>query len=137
MIACCPHMRREAVALGLASWRDNSSPPACRNQASGAMGEGLLKPKQAEEVHYVPEQQPSLRTKLVACLQYGLVSTSITLFNRAVFSVYHFNYPSFVTLVQILVSLVYMYALKWTGYMELGPLSLETSKEVGRRQQGW
>ena len=58
------------------------------------------------------------------------MSTSITLFNRAVFSVYHFNYPSFVTLVQILVSIVYMYALKWGGWMELGSLSLDTAKRV-------
>lgn len=60
----------------------------------------------------------------------GLVSTSITLFNRAVFSVYHFNYPSFVTLVQILVSLVYMYGLNWAGWMELGSLSVATARKV-------
>lgn len=72
----------------------------------------------------------------VACLQYGLVSTSITLFNRAVFSVYHFNFPSFVTLVQIVVSLIYMYALKWTGHMELGAVTAETSRKVGDARRG-
>ena len=33
--------------------------------------------------------------KLTACLSYGTVSVSMTLFNKAVFSIYQFNYPSF------------------------------------------
>ncbi|GAB4824177.1 hypothetical protein N2152v2_011223 [Parachlorella kessleri] len=78
-----------------------------------------------------------LSTRVIACLQYGLVSTSITLFNRAVFSVYHFNFPSFVTLVQILVSLVYMYALKWGGWVDLGSLSLDTAKRVAPLALFW
>lgn len=54
---------------------------------------------------------PSLLTRLLACLQYGFVSVAITLFNRAVFSVYAFNFPSLVTLLQVLVSLVFMCAV--------------------------
>ena len=39
--------------------------------------------------------------KLAACLAYGAVSVSITMFNKAVFSVYHFQYPAFVTTLQV------------------------------------
>ena len=65
-----------------------------------------------------------------------MVSTSITLFNRAVFAVYKFNFPSFVTLIQILVSLVYMYGLNFAGYMELGPIEVATAKRVSRGGAG-
>lgn len=58
-----------------------------------------------------PPSPPSLLTRLTACLQYGFVSVAITLFNRAVFSVYAFNFPSLVTLLQVLVSLIFMCAL--------------------------
>lgn len=33
--------------------------------------------------------------KLTACVSYGAVSVSMTLFNKAVFSIYQFNFPSF------------------------------------------
>ena len=33
--------------------------------------------------------------QLTACLSYGTVSVSMTLFNKAVFSIYQFNFPSF------------------------------------------
>jgi hypothetical protein len=74
---------------------------------------------------------PSLLTRLLACLQYGFVSIAITLFNRAVFSVYHFNYPSTVTLLQILVSLVFMYALRAAGVMQFSSLTLQGARKVG------
>ena len=73
----------------------------------------------------------SLATRLTACLQYGLVSICITLFNRAVFSVYQFNFPSTVTLLQVVVSLVYMYALRAVGRMRFGSLHLATARKVG------
>lgn len=73
---------------------------------------------------------PSLLQRLVACLQYGFVSVAITLFNRAVFSVYHFNYPSTVTLVQILVSLVFMYGLRAAGKMEFGALDRRSARKA-------
>lgn len=75
-------------------------------------------------------REPSLLTRLVACLQYGAVSVSITLFNRAVFSVYSFNFPGFVTLVQIFVSIAFIYALKAAGYMETGRLTMEGARKV-------
>lgn len=73
---------------------------------------------------------PSLLTRLVACLQYGCMSVAITLFNRAVFSVYHFNYPSTVTLLQILVSLLLMYALRAAGFMQFGALDVHTARKA-------
>ena len=44
---------------------------------------------------------PRAATGLAACLAYGTVSVSITLFNKAVFSTYHFEYPAFVTMLQV------------------------------------
>ncbi len=67
----------------------------------------------------------------MVCLQYGSISVAITLFNRAVFSVYHFNYPSTVTLLQILVSLLYMAVLRATGHMRFGHLSMAGARKVG------
>ena len=89
-----------------------------------------------------PSPPTSLLTRLTACLQYGAVSTSITLFNRAVFSVYSFNFPAFVTLVQILVSIVFIYGLQGLGYLEVAGLSVAGARKVshqrrgGRRQRG-
>lgn len=39
---------------------------------------------------------------VAACVLYGTSSVAITFFNKAVFSVFHFHYPVFMTLVQIL-----------------------------------
>lgn len=78
----------------------------------------------------------TLVTRLVACLQYGFVSVAITLFNRAVFSVYHFNYPSVVTLIQILVSLAFMYALRAAGQMEFGALEAAQARKARRSAAG-
>ncbi|KAL4449009.1 hypothetical protein ABPG77_007726 [Micractinium sp. CCAP 211/92] len=77
-----------------------------------------------------PPPPPSLLTRLMACLQYGFVSVAITLFNRAVFSVYAFNFPSLVTLLQVLVSLVFMYALRAAGHMQFGAISLHSARKA-------
>lgn len=73
---------------------------------------------------------PSTSQKLLACLSYGTVSISITLFNKAVFSVYGFRYPNFVTTLQILVSLFYMHLLKSVGMFHFGSLSFKTARQV-------
>ena len=49
--------------------------------------------------------------EVISCLAYGIVSVSITLFNKAIFSVYKFEYPTFVTLVQIVLSIFFMVLL--------------------------
>lgn len=72
----------------------------------------------------------SVQQRAVACLQYGIVSVSITLFNRAVFSVYHFNFPAFVTLVQLVVSIAYIYALKFTNKLRVSDLTWAGARQV-------
>ena len=73
---------------------------------------------------------PNASTKLLACLSYGSVSVSITLFNKAVFSVYGFHYPNFVTTLQILVSILYMNLLKRVGAFQFSPLTARGAKQV-------
>ena len=42
-----------------------------------------------------------LSSPLAPCLAYGAISICITLFNKAVFSVYRFQFPAFVTALQV------------------------------------
>lgn len=73
---------------------------------------------------------PSNAKKLLACLSYGSVSVSITLFNKAVFSVYGFHYPNFVTTLQIVVSILYMHMLRSIGAFRFAPLTARGAKQV-------
>ena len=73
---------------------------------------------------------PSTSKKLLACLSYGTVSVSITLFNKAVFSVYGFHYPNFVTTLQIVVSILYMNLLKGVGLFYFAPLTAKGARQV-------
>ncbi len=68
--------------------------------------------------------------QLSACLSYGAVSVSMTLFNKAVFSVYQFNYPNFVTTLQIIISIVYMLILESFKWLEIEPISMKTALTV-------
>ena len=74
---------------------------------------------------------PPLSRKVAACFSYGAVSVSITLFNKAVFTLYHFPYPCTVTALQILVSLVYMVILQRFKAFDYGRLSFSRAKQVG------
>ncbi len=78
----------------------------------------------------IPEPPPFSR-KLAACLSYGAVSVSITLFNKAVFTVYHFPYPCTVTALQIFVSLLYMVVLQRFRAFDWGRLSFSKAKQAG------
>ena len=64
---------------------------------------------------------------------------SITLFNKAVFSYYHFPYPNLVTTLQITVSLVYMAILARFKVMRFDRLSLDMAKQARLRAlvQSW
>ena len=73
---------------------------------------------------------PSNAKKLLACLSYGSVSVSITLFNKAVFSVYGFHYPNFVTTLQIVVTILYMHMLKRIGVFQFSSLTARGAKQV-------
>lgn len=68
--------------------------------------------------------------KLSACLSYGTVSVSMTLFNKAVFSVYQFNFPNFVTTLQIIISIIYMLILENLRILEIEPISMRTATMV-------
>ncbi len=59
------------------------------------------------------------------------MSISITLFNKAVFSVYKFPFPAFVTTLQISVSIVYMLVLHYARFMDLGTSwSFKTARQA-------
>lgn len=68
--------------------------------------------------------------RLTACLSYGTVSVSMTLFNKAVFSVYQFNFPNFVTTLQIIISIIYMLVLENLRILEIEPISMKTATMV-------
>jgi hypothetical protein len=73
--------------------------------------------------------------KLTACLSYATVSVSMTLFNKAVFSVYQFNFPNFVTTLQIIISIVYMLVLENLKWLEIEPISMRTAVLVRFERQ--
>ena len=68
--------------------------------------------------------------RLTACCCYGAVSIMITLFNKAVFSVYRFTYPNVVTTYQIVVSIAYLFLLQRLRWMDLGSFSLKSARQV-------
>lgn len=65
--------------------------------------------KKEKELTFEPKA--SNASKSLSCLAYGIVSVSITLFNKAIFSVYNFEYPAFVALVQVILSIAFMILL--------------------------
>ena len=80
-------------------------------------------------------QDASFLGRILACLSYGSVSVSITMFNKAVFSLYGFNYPNFVTTLQILVSILYMAILGCLGWFKFSSFKLRAARQVGSRLQ--
>ena len=71
--------------------------------------------------------------KGAACFAYGLTSTSITLFNKAVFANFHFNYPNLVTSMQLAISIGYMLAIKGFGLAHINRLPLQKLHKVGQK----
>lgn len=72
--------------------------------------------------------------RAIACLAYGLVSTSITLFNKAIFAHFNFNYPNLVTSMQLAISILYMLAIRGFGLARIDQLPLHKLHKV--RQSG-
>lgn len=58
------------------------------------------------------EKPVSKFESIATCVAYGAVSVSITLFNKAVFSVYKFHFPNAVLLLQIAISLLFLQLLR-------------------------
>ncbi len=54
----------------------------------------------------------------------------MTLFNKAVFSVYQFNYPNFVTTLQLILSITFMLILENFRWLEIEPISMKTALTV-------
>ena len=72
----------------------------------------------------------SLTTRALACISYGFTSVSITLFNKAVFAIYHFHYPNLVTTLQILVSITYMCLLRTGGVLKFANVTTQSAQQV-------
>ena len=68
-----------------------------------------------------------------ACFAYGLVSTSITLFNKAVFAKFQFNYPNLVTSMQLAISILYMLAIRGFGLANIDQLPSQKLHKVRRK----
>ncbi|KAK9817301.1 hypothetical protein WJX72_012400 [[Myrmecia] bisecta] len=77
-----------------------------------------------------PTPEHTFATRLLACVSYGAVSVSITLFNKAVFSVYKFHFPAAFTTMQIAVSILYMYILRHFKLMEFGRITRASARAV-------
>eukprot|EP00884_Botryococcus_braunii_P004078 jgi/Botrbrau1/13671/Bobra.0378s0005.1 len=80
---------------------------------------------------------PAPLVPIAACLSYGAASISITLFNKAVFAIFQFNYPNIVTTLQILVSIMYMVLLKEARLVDFGRLSWRTVRQVAPLALCW
>ena len=57
-------------------------------------------------------------SKIISCIAYGAVSVSITLFNKTIFSFYKFQYPAFMTLLQVGLSIFFMIILGKTRFID-------------------
>lgn len=69
-------------------------------------------------------------TGLMAAAAYGVCSMTIVLFNKAVMSVYGFSYPQVLTLLQSIVTLVCMLALRQVGILKFPNLTWDIAKRV-------
>lgn len=60
----------------------------------------------------------------------GVISISITLFNKAVFSWYQFNYSNTLTLAQMVFSILFLLLLRRLGFISFPSFSAETARSV-------
>lgn len=72
----------------------------------------------------------SMARSVGLCALYGCTSVSITFFNKAVFSVYAFNFPCSVTLLQIMVCLLFLRIADGAKLITLPSITKETAKVV-------
>jgi len=80
------------------------------------------------EIGILRHDRTAILKQFLACLAYGTVSVSITLFNKAVFAVYDFKFPASVTLLQIVISIFYIEVLSMTGHLKVARFSFTTAK---------
>jgi len=67
---------------------------------------------------------------LAAALAYGVSSMAITLFNKAVLSVYGFNYPQVLTLLQSIVTICSLWGLRRAGIMSFPDMTMQLAYKV-------
>lgn len=77
-----------------------------------------------------PPPHVTMAQSVGLCMLYGCTSVSITFFNKAVFSVYKFNFPCFVTLMQIIVCLSYLTIANALGKIKLPRLTKPLSRTI-------
>jgi solute carrier family 35 protein len=63
-------------------------------------------------------------------LAYGVISTAITLFNKAVLSTYNFPHAKTLTLVQSLVTLLLLHVLRRSGVVTFEDFDINLAKRV-------
>lgn len=72
----------------------------------------------------------SIDKGLAAALAYGLISTSITFFNKAVLSVFKFPYPITLTLAQVIFAIICSYIMKRWGLISYADFDRRNVKKM-------
>jgi len=67
---------------------------------------------------------------LASAVSYGIISTSITFFNKAVLSVFKFPYPVTLTLAQVVFAIVCSYIMKRQGLISYADFDKQHIKKV-------
>lgn len=75
-------------------------------------------------------RETSMRKSLAICAFYGCTSVSITFFNKAVFSVYQFQFPCLLTLLQILFCIAALSTANLVKWISLPALRFSVMREV-------
>lgn len=109
-----PHMRKSMGPLKAEDDASGTSRPGSQD--------GLLAPAKNLEI--------GIKQRLVACVQYGVISVSLTLFNRAVFSIYRFNFPGLFTMLQMVLTVFYLGIFHLCGYVQLGRITRASAIKV-------
>lgn len=73
---------------------------------------------------------PSIIRSFAYCALYGTTSVSITFFNKAVFSIYSFNFPCFMTLVQISICILLLSIFNKLSFIRLPQITRDMSRQV-------
>eukprot|EP00002_Diphylleia_rotans_P018111 TRINITY_DN3511_c0_g1_i2.p1 TRINITY_DN3511_c0_g1~~TRINITY_DN3511_c0_g1_i2.p1 ORF type:complete len:207 (-),score=41.85 TRINITY_DN3511_c0_g1_i2:932-1552(-) len=94
---------------------------------STVRGGNPLKPPQ----HSTENEGLSVKYRgLLAALFYGLISISITFFNKIVLSVYSFQYSNVLTLSQMIFSLVLLYLMKQSSLVNYPSFEMKTARKL-------
>lgn len=102
-------------------------------------GEGVRSPLLPTHFEQYPSQSPAISAVyryikphlgLIVAILYGVVSISITVFNKAVLTHYQFNFSNTLSLGQCLCSLAFLVGLRHYKYITFPNLAFQTAFEV-------